>query len=166
MDIPRRGPGPALAPPEIFVQDSNPSDRFRTSSRSIPFNSSSSHAHLSGPMSIPNARDPVPPPLPPPRHIADIADNGTNGPDIAWQWANPRQDSEWGKHISSIAPGSSLHGNGKSLLSERPDFNRRTSSTSTIKSISASEPRENGYPRIDEGYASLSGTSIGSNRSV
>jgi len=169
MEIPHRGPRPAQPPPEIFVQDSNPSDRFRTSNRSIPYNSASTHARFSGPMSIPNARDPVPPPLPPPRHLADIAAGGSNGPDIAWQWGNSHEDNDWGRPKPSIAPGSSLYGSfasGKSVLKERPDFGRRTSSASTIKSISASDTRENGYPRIDEGYASLSGTSIGSNKST
>jgi len=36
----------------------------------------------------------------------------------------------------------------------------------TIKSMSGAESRENTYPRIDEGYSSLSGTSIGSNKLV
>lgn len=51
-------------------------------------------------------------------------------------------------------------------MDDRPDNSRRGSSTSTIKSMSGAESRENTYPRIDEGYASLSGTSIGSNKLV
>jgi hypothetical protein len=113
-------------------------------------------------MSIPNARDPVPPPLPPPRHLADIADG--NGPDIAWQWAN----SDWGQSMASVAPGSSLYGGSfartMNMRDERPEFLRRGSSTSTIKSPGDADVQENAYPRIDEGYASLSGTSIGSNK--
>ena len=170
MEIPRRGSRPALALPEIYVHDSNPSDRFRNSSRSSSYNSASSPSTASGPMSIPNARDPIPPPLPPPRHLADIADGGNNGPDIAWQWGNSHEGSGWGGSISSVAPGSSLYGGSfasrKSVMDDRPEFTRRTSSTSTVKSITGLERQENPYPRIDEGYASLSGTSIGSNRSV
>jgi hypothetical protein len=72
-------------PPEIYVPDSNPSDRFRHPSRSNSTNSILSPSAASGPMSIPNARDPVPPPMPPPKHLADIADGGCNGPlDPTW----------------------------------------------------------------------------------
>lgn len=165
MDIPHRGPRPAL--PEIKFHDSNPSDRFRHPSRSSSTNSILSPSAASGPMSIPNARDPVPPPLPPPKHLADIADGGCNGPDIAWQWGNSHMDTEWGG--SSVAPGSSLYGSfasRKGVKAERPEYARRTSSTSTIKSIRDVENGENSFPRIDEGYASLSSTSIDSYRSV
>jgi hypothetical protein len=75
----------------------------------------------------------------------------------------------WGRHVPSVAPGSSLYGSfasRNSMMDERPDFARRPSSTSTIKPISGPDTRENAYPRIDEGYASLSGTSFGSNKSV
>jgi hypothetical protein len=168
MEIPHRGSRPNLAPPEIFVQESNPSDRFRTSSRSSSYNLDSSAAISSIPMSIPNAREPVPPPLPPPRHLADIADGGSNGPDIAWQWGNSREDHNWGR--PSIQPGSSLYGSFASrksvTMDDRPDFDRRGSSTSTIKSISGDDGRDSAHLRIDEGYASLSGTSIASNKSV
>jgi hypothetical protein len=167
MEIPHRGARPSMALPEIHIHDSNPSDRFRTSSRSSSYNSTSSPATSSIPMSIPNAREPPPPPLPPPRHLADIADGGSNGPDIAWKWGNSHVDnSDWGQSIASVAPGSSLYGSfaRPRNMDNRPEFPRRGSSTSTIKSTSGAEIRENAYPRIDEGYASLSGTSIGSNK--
>jgi hypothetical protein len=166
MDIPHRGSRPAVALPEIYVDGSNPSDRFRNSSRSSSYNSASSPSTTSGPMPIRNARDPIPPPLPPPRHLEDIG----NGPDIAWQWGNSHEESSWERTISSVAPGSSLYGrnfaNKESMMDDRPEFVRRTSSTSTVKSITGLERQENSYPRLDEGYASLSGTSVGSNRSV
>jgi hypothetical protein len=172
MEIPHRG-ARRVALPEIYVHDPNPSDRFRTSSLSSSFNSTSSPSTFSIPMSIPNSRDPVPPPLPPPRHLADILDNRNNGPDIAWQWGNSHEDnSDWGRSIASVQPGSSLYGSFASRKSfaddrdERPDNSRRGSSTSTIKSMSGTQSRESTYPRIDEGYASLSGTSIGSSKSV
>ena len=167
MEIPvshRTRAPPAL--PEIYVQDSNPSARFRMYNNPTTYNSISSPSNIPGPMSIPNVRDPVPPPLPPPRHLADIADGGHNGPDIAWQWGNPHEDNDWGR---SVAPGSSLYGSfsgGRSSKDGHQEYSRRTSSTSTLKSGLGSDSRENYYPRIDEGYASLSGTSVGSNRLV
>jgi len=163
IPIPHRGARPQ-APPEIYVHDSMPS--LPMLMRSSSYNSAATSASI--PMSIPNARDPVPPPLPPPRHIADIADGGHNGPDIAWQWGNSHESSDWGRSAPSVAPGSSLYGSFHSrrgAFDERPD-SRRTSSTSTIKSLSGADSREHNYPRIDEGYASLSGTSIGSNKLV
>jgi hypothetical protein len=169
MDIPQRGPRSSVALPDIHVHDSLPTDRYRPS-KSSPYSSTSSPSNISGPMSIPKSRDLVPPPLPPPRYMADIAEGGKNGSDIAWHWANShvREDSNWRGSISSVIPGSSLFGNSvaKNMMDERPDFTRRSSSTSTIKSISGAANRENAYPRIDEGYASLSGTSIGSIRYV
>jgi len=165
MEIPHRGARP-VALPEIYVHDPNPSDRFRTSSSSSSYNSTSSPSTSSIPMSIPHSQDPVPPPLPPPRYLADIGDDRNNGPDIAWQWGNSlSHGSDWGRSGASVQPGSSLYGSfasRKSATDERPDNSRRGSSTSTIRSMGGSESREQTYPRIDEGYASLSGTSIGS----
>ncbi|RDL37791.1 uncharacterized protein BP5553_05224 [Venustampulla echinocandica] len=156
MDIPSRGP----RLPEIYVHDSS-TDRFRTSSRSSSYTSSSS-ATSAIPMSIPNARDPVPPPLPPPKHLPDIASGGNNGPDLAWRYGN--MHSDYGSSGSSVAPGSSLYGSfasRKTSMDDRPDYSRRTDSTATIK---GDHGREQGYPR-DEGYSSLSGTSIESFKS-
>jgi len=168
MEIPRRGPRPSLGLPEIHVHDSN-QDHFRSSSRSSSYNSASSVSTSAIPMSIPNSRDPVPPPLPPPKHLDDIASGGNNGPDLAWKFGNTHSvTSDWGGSISSsVAPGSSLHGNianKKSSLDERPDYFRRTSSTSTIKSAIGERREKYDYPR-DEGYSSI-GTSIGSYRLV
>jgi hypothetical protein len=163
MDIPHRGTRP-MALPQIHVHDSITSDRYRGSHRPSFTSSLSSPSTVSVPMPIPNMRDPVPPPLPPPKHLADIAAGGNNGPDIAWQWGNSRHDSDWGG--SSVTPGSSLYGSytsRKSLHDDRESA-RRSSSSSTIKSPSGHGSRENSYPRIDEGYSSLSGTSIDSYR--
>ncbi|TAQ83602.1 hypothetical protein B7494_g8079 [Chlorociboria aeruginascens] len=148
MEIPHRSSRAPL--PSIFVNQENPSEQFR-SSRSSSSNSISSPTTACGPMSIPNARDPigVPPPLPPPRHMPDIALN--NGPDIAWQWGN--SIGAWGK---SVQPGSSLYGSftsrNNSMADPRPEYIHRESSSSTIKSSA-----------LDEGYASLS--SLGSHKS-
>jgi hypothetical protein len=165
MEIPHRGARPGL--PEIYVHDSNPSSRYRMSSRSNSYNSPSSPVASSIPMSIPNARDPTPPPLPPPKHLPDIADGGKNGPDLAWKWGNSHEDDgNWARPMASIQPGSSLLGSfakRPTVAEERPDYGRRTSSNSTLRSAAAGE---HSFPRIDEGYASLSGTSFGSNKLV
>lgn len=170
MEIPRYTPAQqsSLDLPEIFVQGSSPSDPYRSSSRSINYSSRFAPATSAKPMSIPNLRDPPPPPpLPPPKYPHLNNDDGSGEPDLAWQWENSRQENSWKGPSPSINPGSSLYGSfasgGKSLIDERPDTKRRGSSASTIKSISGVDARRDAYPRIDEGYASLSGTSFGSN---
>lgn len=163
--IPHRG----ARLPEIYVHDSGPHDRYGTSSRSSSYGSAASTAPI--PMSIPNSnsRDYVPPPLPPPKHIADIANGGHTGQDIAWKWGNSQEDSGWGRPSPSVAPGSSLYGNfssrGGSLMEDRSEV-QRTNLSSNVKYTRDFDTREYSYPRIDEGYASLSGTSIGSTKSV
>lgn len=167
MEILHHGQRPSLALPEIYVHVSNPSDRFRTWSRSSPQNSTSPTTS-SRPISIPNARDPVPPPLPPPRHLTDIADGGNNGLDTTWQWGNPH-GHDLGRSTSSIAPASRSYrslASPKGILNKQPNFVRRGSSTSTSRSLSDEDAREQVYLGIDEGYASLSGTYIGSKKSV
>ncbi|CZT06295.1 related to zinc finger protein [Rhynchosporium graminicola] len=107
-------------------------------------------------MSIPNVREIAPPPLPPPRYLADLADRGHNEPDIAWKWGNSPKDGAWGDSTSQVAPGSSLHGsNGRFLgwggkSNENIDAQRRGNSTSAVKS----EVRNSPYQK-DEGYESL-----------
>lgn len=166
MDIPLRAQRPAFGLPEIFVQDSNPSERFRSSSSRSTSHHSTSHpmSMSSGAMSIPNSREPVPPPLPPPRVLADIADGGRNGPDLSWRFANAREEGSWG---ASPMPGSSLYGGratDKKFLDDRPEKSPCSSSNTIPKPMS--EQRRGFSTGPDEGYASLSGTSIGSNRCV
>ncbi|KAG4437580.1 hypothetical protein IFR05_006919 [Cadophora sp. M221] len=163
MEIPHRGARPIGNLPQIQIHD--PSDMYRKSSRSSSYNSATSPGLSSIPVSIPNARQCAPPPLPPPRHLPDIADGGNNGRDIAWKWGNEQTDRGWGKAAPSIPQGSSLHGGSGSFLSrtgvldEQLDFQRRGSSVSTVKSDSRDGP----YQR-DEGYESL-GASMWSNKS-
>jgi hypothetical protein len=167
MEIFHHGQRPSLALPESYVHLSNPSDRFRTWSRSSPQNSTSP-ATSSQPILIPNSRDQVPPPLPAPRHLTDIADSGNNRLDITWQWGNSHRH-DWGRPISSMAPPASSYrslASPKSISNEQPNFTRRGSSTSTSKSMSDGDIREQVYLGIDEGYASLHETSMGSKKSV
>jgi hypothetical protein len=58
--------------------------------------------------------------------------------------------------------GSSIN-SGKSVADYRPDLSRRKSSTSTITSISGAASKQETFPKFDEGYASASVTSVGSN---
>lgn len=168
MEIPRRGSRP-VGLPEIYVQDSNPPNRYRTISRSSSYNSASSPISSSIPMSIPNASEPVPPPLPPPRHTVGSGRN--NGADLGWKWGNSHEEAHgWGGSLSTVAPGSSLYGNGsftstRSHIEEQAESPRRQDLTSTNKSPGGLDSRDSSYSRkFDEGYASLSGTSIGSNQ--
>lgn len=171
MDIPRYAHAhrSSFALPEIYIQSSNPSEGRKMSSRSSSKPSRSSPPSSSIPMSIPNARDDdsPPPPLPPPRYISHDRDGGGGGSaDPGWEWSNSRGENGWGKS-SSVKSGSSLYGNFGSYgngVTESVGY-RRESSASTIKSISGLDGRQNSYPRVDEGYASLStGTSMSSNQ--
>lgn len=59
-------------------------------------------------MAIPRARDEVPPPLPPPRHIEDLR----AGQDPGWQWGNTNspRDTGFSGNLAAVRPGSSLYG--------------------------------------------------------
>lgn len=108
-------------------------DQRRNSPRfDLPLSSSVS------PMSIPGAHDFVPPPLPPPTHIHELA----RGSDPGWQWGNDPSAPDFGKP-TSVKAGSSLLGSsfakGTRLQKEHDNvahyhFNegRRGSSISTI----------------------------------
>jgi hypothetical protein len=165
-DIPHRG-SRHMALTHSYDNDLNPSDRYRGSNRALNRAIPSPSSPSSVPMPIPHMREQPPPPLPPPRHLADI-EGGHNGPDLAWQWENSRVTTEWGG--TSVTPGSSLYG---SMASSRPGMSgdapepaRRTSSTSTIKSLHGAETKEAPFRKLDEGYSSLSSASIDSYRSV
>lgn len=170
MDIPRypqahRSP---FALPEIYIQNSSISDRKNMPIRSNSNASRSSPPTSSIPMSIPNARDDdsPPPPLPPPRYIGHDRDGGgARSIDPGWEWSNSRGDHSWEKP-SSVKSGSSLYGSFAGYgngITEAVEY-RRGSSASTIKSISGIDGHQNSYPRVDEGYASLSSTSMSSNQ--
>lgn len=173
MDIPASARRPSIGLPPIFIHDPSSADRSRMSSRSSSYSSRFSPSIASNPMSIPNSREPgPPPPLPPPKFVDVGPLNGRSGdPDLAWHISNSREDSTWVRQSSSVNPGSSLYGSiphrGKSLVEhERPEFSKRGKSTPTIKTIPGLDFARDIYPRLDEGYGSLSGTSIGSNQLV
>ncbi|KAI9815031.1 MAG: hypothetical protein M1827_002874 [Pycnora praestabilis] len=148
------------SPPSIRINyDPNQGpDRYRSTSRSSSYNSTS-QSIVSGPMSIPNAKEYVPPPLPPPRHIPELK----NGSDMGWQWGNENNGS-FGKSVGSVKPGSSLY-RGFSRPSnddgeQESEGGRRESSASTITSPPETDLRQEGLRHPDEGYASLSGSSL------
>lgn len=167
-----RGQRPAFNTPlpEICVQDSHHPDRY---SHRYPDRNSDQHRYrptnspvaAAGPMSIPNAREAPPPPLPPPRYIPDISNSGRG--DLGWQWANQGREVNWEGSVSSVPAGSSLYGSysRNSVSDERPDIGRRGSSNATITAQTSKDVinHVNALPK-DEGYSSLSASnaSIGS----
>jgi hypothetical protein len=121
--------------------------------------------HRAVPMAInPRAREQIPPPLPPPRHIHDLR----SGQDPGWQWGNtnsPRDTGFGGNRLASVRPGSSLYGSNASTqqVPREPstDYifhnNGRDSSLSTSMDDMSSE-------HSDEDRHSQSRPSLGSHR--
>ncbi|KAI9843899.1 MAG: hypothetical protein M1837_006053 [Sclerophora amabilis] len=144
--------------PSIRVHDPNHSNSDRCGH--LPLRTASHlPERLSNPMSIPNSKEYVPPPLPPPRHIDDV--------DIAWQWGNNQSEGFGQSKNASVSHGSSLFRgqspNWEGDERKRPSVLRRGSSGSTVK-YPESEAKHSGMPPVDEGYASLSGTKLSNHR--
>ena len=157
-----------MSPPSILINDTNNMNGPRISSSrtaSRPF------ARSSGPMAVPNAHREeqyVPPPLPPPRHIEDLA----AGSDPGWRWGNSSNHGGFGgKFASSTSTPSSLRGSWDSRMedegypdrSDPPPHEHSFSRTNLPPSL---DRRYDFSRNIDEGYHSLSGSSFSSNRSV
>lgn len=169
MDLTR-----VTSPPSILVHDHNGSHshgRKRSSSRSagMPF---SSRPPGPMPMAIPNTRHELAPPaLPPPKVINDL----TAGSDPGWAWGN-NPSEKFGKATGSSANfpkswGREMGDNRQAQPPPRPQYSRRDSSTSTIRSPTETDRdrRSHDFTRHqDEGYYSLSGprTSAMSQQSV
>ena len=157
------------SPPSIHVYDFNSNyGPHRPPSRS-PTHASKHFATSPGPMSIPNSRIEAPPPLPPPRFVTEIA----AGSDLGWQWGNRGYNGSFRKSgFGSVNAGSSLHGNNKVKEEardyERPGALRRDSSSLTIKSamLPDTEMKYDMFRNQDEGYHSLSGSSLTNQLSV
>lgn len=156
------------SPPSIFVRDMNGMNGPRLPpSRAVerPFSSSS------GPMTVPNARSDeqfAPPPLPPPRYLEDLA----AGSDPGWNWGNtPNHGGFGGNFGSSRSSCSSMRGSWDQRMEdegfpERPDYSRRGSSNATVKSPAGFDRTYDFSRNFDEGYHSLSGSSLSNHRSV
>ena len=147
---------PATSPPSTLVHAHNANyGRRRSTGRSaaMPF----SRATESLP--IPNARyEPAAPPaLPPPRIIDDI----TAGSDPGWNWGNDPKGGDFGKARESVMPISNFPKSwGKNVVDrplDRPEFKRRESSNSTIRSPVDTSRGYDFTRHQDEGYYSLSG---------
>ncbi|KAH0544135.1 hypothetical protein GP486_008530 [Trichoglossum hirsutum] len=130
--------------PSIQIHVPSSSVDRRSASRSSPFTTDQQPSRGPNPMPIPNARQEVPPPLPPPRYISDLTPGGS---DLAWEYANSHA-SLGQKSFGSINPSSSLFG-GYGIPS--PKFK----STAAEISLRDSRPRH-----IDEGYHSLSSLAL------
>ncbi|KAI4210701.1 MAG: hypothetical protein LQ351_006477 [Letrouitia transgressa] len=151
-----------LSPPSILVHDFNGMNGRpgNSSSRSV-----AKAMPRAPPMMIPNAQkddNVVPPPLPPPRYIDDFA----AGSDPGWKWGNtPNHGGFGGKDGGLVNSISSWdHGMEEEVSPDRPGNTRRGSSTTTIKSRPEGERKYDFSRQIDEGYHSLSGSSISNHR--
>jgi hypothetical protein len=77
-------------------------------------------------MSIPRTQQAVPPPLPPPSFIPEIA----SGHDLGWQWGNDSTTTHFGRAASMsnasahVRPGSSLYGGSGLLDAEKRHLDR------------------------------------------
>jgi hypothetical protein len=98
--------GPTMSP----ASSTTPSIRVYESHRySLPHHHRPSQPSPAVAMAIPRARDEVPPPLPPPRHIENLR----AGQDPGWQWGHtnsPRDTGFSGNRHATVRPGSSLYG--------------------------------------------------------
>ena len=150
---------PRVSSPRVSVPENSHSyGPHHFSSRTSSYSSSNASHPFStsaAPVCIPNSRgSPAPPPLPPPRYIEDLA----LGSDPGWHWGNSGGQGESGNKFGPTSPRSSISQGSWNMRKEMEagsdDFGegRRDSSTSTIRS-----PPRNDF---DEGYHSLSGTSI------
>ncbi|KAL8701147.1 MAG: hypothetical protein Q9201_005063 [Fulgogasparrea decipioides] len=120
-------------------------------------------------MAVPGARadeHSVPAPLPPPRYIEALA----AGSDPGWKWGNtPNQNGFGGNPGTSISSTSSLRGSWDQRmedegLPDRYENSRRGSSGITTKPTPELERKYDFSRNVDEGYHSLSGSSISSHR--
>ncbi|KAF1960204.1 hypothetical protein CC80DRAFT_288424 [Byssothecium circinans] len=123
---------PASSTPSIQIYDTGSLHRY-----SMP-----NHRRPSEAMPIPRAREEVPPPLPPPRHI-DLSEE-----DSGWKWGNtnsPHDTGFGGTEFASVKPGSSLLGGFARERSGDLIINTREPSTST----SMDEKSSAGSPERD-----------------
>jgi hypothetical protein len=145
---------------------STPSIRvYESHHHALPHHHRPTHHTPAVAMVIPRAREEIPPPLPPPRHIEDLR----AGHDPGWQWGNTNspQDTGFGGHrLATVRPGSSLHG-GLGSGYPRPRqpsadivFNRREPSISR----SLEDMSEHSNDHSDEDLSDKSRPSLGSHR--
>ena len=159
MDHPR-----ITSPPSIRIDFGHPYPLHSPPNKSTLHSASTSKAFASSasPRPIPNSRMEIPPPpLPPPRYIEDLA----VGRDPGWHWGNTAVSGTGGCEIASgtVSPGSSLRSawDRRSDIDEGiedPEDHRRESSAPRYKSPHEGDMYD--YMHRDEGYSSLSGSSL------
>ena len=149
MDIPRVTPPPSIHLNDVHGMNGSDrrSSRFQTVQRPMAIPSSSAEHY-------------VPPALPPPRYIEEIAAGGDQG--IQWRNSFNSASIESGGSVSSS---SSLRGNWNHKMAGgrgngRPDYNRRTSLASSLQSQPEADTKYDFSRNFDEGYHSLSGSSL------
>ena len=151
------------SPPSAFVSPlryASASDRLFGQRTSLSPPVSRMNINSVAPMSIPNSQHDqrAPPPLPPPPIVPELE----KGRDLSWEWANrgPRNDDP---HSRPVSPLTYALGERKGSRSGDGDLrmqviSRRESSTSTLRSPPSVDNFD--LAHRDEGYGSLSGTSI------
>lgn len=154
--------------PSIFIHDQRDMNGPRPPSSRM---AGKLFSRSQGPMAVPNARPNesfAPPPLPPPRYIEDLA----AGSDPGWKWGHtPKHEGFGGSFAFSGSSSSSARGSWDQRMEDegfpdRPDYSRRGSSSTTIRSPPSSDRAYDLSRNIDEGYHSLSGSSLVNHRSV
>jgi len=118
-------------------------------------------------MAIPRAREEVPPPLPPPRHIEDLRP----GQDPGWQWGNtnsPRDTGFGGNRLATVRPGSTLYGATGSVhsRSRQPsaDFTFKGREPSVAHSVDDMSSEHSGDHNSDEDHGGKPRPSLGGHR--
>lgn len=148
MDIPR-----VKSPPSIFVNEPHSQHGYRTTNKTAGMPILGSR----GPMQIPNAREPTPAPLPPPRN----PDAYAAGSDLGFIFANKFNSGGAGNGGRSVSLGSSLRGNWVSRrevdrMVEHQDYKRHENLVPVIKSPVDVDTKFDFSRPQDEGYYSLS----------
>ena len=156
------------SPPSTHVYDLNPQHGTHIPTSRPLMHASRSSATSSGPMPIPNVKFVPPPPLPPPRNPGVAA-----GSDLALQWANNVHHHGSGGTGSVVAGSSLLGGYNRGMKQEDsghdgPGSFRRGSSSLTIQSdmLPDTQAKYDRFRNQDEGYHSLSGSSLTNQMSV
>ena len=152
------------SPPSIRVDFGHPYPLHSPPNRSTIHSSSTSKgfAHSASPKPIPNSRmQSPPPPLPPPRFIEDLA----VGRDQGWHWGNKVVSGAGGGQIGSgtVSPGSSIRSawNRRSEIDEGiEDSEEYRRGSAALRYKSPHEGDMYDYMHRDEGYSSLSGSSL------
>lgn len=148
MDIPR-----VKSPPSILVNEPHSQHGYWTTNKTSGMPILGSR----GPMQIPNAREPTPAPLPPPRN----PDVYAAGSDLGYIFANKYNSGKAGNGEGSVSLGSSLRGNWGprrevDRMVEHQGYKGHGNLVPVIKSPVDVDTKLDFSRRQDEGYYSLS----------